>query len=139
MITASTITRELLTLFNHPAYHSQQRQNTSDTLEFAFNRSPNDVPGEASLIYREQDDSEPTVTVSATPDIGAGIDVSITGPISDWMIRQRVDDGNLLTELTYNSQPVLTIYGPPATTELHTIKIRQGSSESILIPDEYRD
>lgn len=136
---APTVTRDLLMVFENQVYTSKRKDNT-DYLEITVNRHPEKTPGEATIIYKEPKGKreEPIISVGATPDVAAGIDVSVEGPASNWMLTQRIDDGNLLTELVYNNQAILGIHGASARMKDGNIKIRGEQDDDPLIPEKHR-
>lgn len=62
---------------------------------------------------------EPKISIKTYGDPSAGVAHTTTAPVSEWRLRQTVDDGNLLTlfetktSSTGDFEAALSVYGPP--------------------------
>lgn len=137
-VLAREITREALSVFGEPVYGKQAYCDDGRVTYIIESRDPDRSPGEIRISLEEQEDGEPELGVDGTPAIGSGISMSITGPVSEWALTQTVDDHNLLTELVFQGEPVLTVYGPPAKLGPSDIAICGDSGDKLLIPEEHR-
>jgi hypothetical protein len=137
-VLAPEITREALSVFSEPMYGEQAYCEDGRVTYIIESRDPDRSPGEIRISLEEQGDGEPKLAVDGTPAIGSGISMSINGPVSEWALTQTVDDHNLLTELVFQGQPVLTVYGPPAKLGPSDIAICGDGGDELLIPEEHR-
>lgn len=137
-LVAPVLTRDVLRVLGEPVYCNQTYRDDERVTYTIESRDIHASPGEIRVTLKERNDAEPELIVDGTPAVGSGISLEIRGPVSDWSLAQTVDDHNLLTELVYQNDPVLSVYGPPAKLELDTIDIRGDTSGDLLIPDEHR-
>jgi hypothetical protein len=137
-VLAPEVTREVLEVFAEPVYGKRTHcdgQRVTFTIE---SRDTERSPGEIRVSLKEQEGEEAELTVDGTPAVGSGISMSISAPASEWALAQTVIDHNLLTELVFQGEPVLSIYGPPAKLEPSGIAICGDSGDELLIPEEHR-
>lgn len=137
-IIAPEITRDVLEVFETPVYVSRTYRDEQRVSYAIESRDPESYSGEIRVTRSEQADGDAVIEVDGTPAIGSGISMSISGPVSDWLLAQTVDDHNLLTELVYQGESVLSIYGPPAKLGPADIAVCGDNGSDLLIPAEHR-
>lgn len=136
-VLAPVISRDLLRVLAEPVYCTQTYRDDERVTYTIENRDINAAPGEIRVTFTERDD-EPELVVDGTPAVGSGISLTVGGAVSDWCLAQTVDDHNLLTELVYQGDSILSVAGPPAKLKPEGIEIRGDSGENLLIPDKHR-
>jgi len=135
---APAVTRGVLELFGKPMY-GERAYSDEDRVTYTIeSRDTNASPGEIHVSLKGRGDEEPKLVVDGTPAVGSGISMTVRGPVSDWALAQTVDDHNLLTELVFQGEPVLSVYGPPARLRAGDIRVEGGSGAELLIPEEHR-
>lgn len=135
---APTVTRGVLEVFGKPVY-GEQTYSDEDRVTYTIESRDTDAsPGEIHVSLKEREDEEPELVVDGTPAVGSGISITVRGPVSDWALAQTVDDHNLLTELVFQGEPVLSVYGPPARLRAGNIRVEGISGPELLIPEEHR-
>lgn len=135
---APAVTRDVLAVFGEPVY-GEQTYSDEDRVAYTIESRDTDAsPGEIHVSLKERGGEEPELVVDGTPAVGSGISITVRGPVSDWALAQTVDDHNLLTELVFQGEPVLSVYGPPARLRASDIRVEGVSGRELLIPEEHR-
>lgn len=137
-LVAPNITRNVLEAFGEPAYASRLHCDEERVTYSIKDRHGSSDAGEVLITLKEHEGMNPELAVYGTLGPGSGISMEIRGPVSDWLLAQTVDDHNLLTELVYQREPALSIYGPPAKIVVDDINICGDGNGGVLIPKEHR-
>jgi hypothetical protein len=138
-IVAPNLSDDVLGVIARTAYGVETSRDDQHVTYTIASRGDDSFKGEVRVTHKKTEDGSDNIEVSGTPALGLGVTMSIEGPIEDWMLAQTVDDHNLLTELVYNGQSVLSIYGPTAKLVPDGIALPDGiDDDNLLIPPEHR-